>query len=116
MRLLGALTGISAAAVTTVLASAAPAHALSVSVYEGRDYTEVSSTRHTAYTCNQDKKSNGVYGKVIAADSRGYRTFYMNDDNGTAAGCGWVSTDRPIVYIEVCRDDWGGDACRGTWL
>ncbi|WP_141584438.1 hypothetical protein [Actinomadura sp. WMMA1423] len=107
---------MTASAVTAVLAFAAPAHATGVSVYAGRDYTEVADGRRTAYICDQERDGVDVYGKVMGVDARGYMTYYLDDPNGAAAGCGSVNTDRPIVYIEVCQDDWGGDTCRGTWL
>lgn len=104
-----------AAAFVATVAFAVPAYAATGIVYEGSDYTQA-VTDYYAVACDKEQDGNGVYGRVTGADSRGYRTWNLADGNGSAAGCGSVTTDRPITIIEICEDDLGVDTCRNKFL
>lgn len=109
------IVSAAAAAAAAIVAFAVPAHAATGIVYEGSDYTQA-VTDYYAVTCDKEQDGNGVYGRVTGADSRGYRTWSLSDGNGSAAGCGSVTTDRPITILEVCEDDFGEDTCRNKFL
>jgi hypothetical protein len=95
--------------ITVILlaASAAPASAALVRVFERSDYASWDTANGWVEVCDMEEDGNAVYAQFYYSTTS-YATVY--DDNGSQAGCGntYVS---PSYKFRVCEDFAGPDWC-----
>jgi hypothetical protein len=94
----------SAAIVTILTASASPASAMLLRVYEGDDYASLQTSDwnvdgYWVEVCDLERDGNGVY--AIFAKTAGWQT--VRDTNGSAGGCGNARVDLSTYNSRCAR-------------